>query len=64
MISRPIHIPAPSELDIGDRNFPKKYFAWTDQIRTEMDELYVLTKRTIGESRALMTQIDQLLARR
>jgi|GraSoiStandDraft_5_1057265.scaffolds.fasta_scaffold124391_2 hypothetical protein len=64
MVARPIHISSPSELDIADHNFPAKCIAWTDQIRFELDDLLVLTKQTIAESRTLMAEIDRMLARR
>lgn len=64
MVARPIHISSPSELDIADHNFPAKCVVWTDQMRFEMDELLVLTKHTIAESRTLIAEIDRVLARR
>lgn len=53
----------PSKLDIRDPAFPARCMAMTDQMRVEMGELIVLTRKHIDESRVLMAQADRLLAR-
>jgi len=53
----------PSKLDIRDPTFPARCRAMADQMRVEMGELVVLTRKHIDESRALMAQADRLLAR-
>jgi hypothetical protein len=60
MLRRPSHILCPP--DLGDPDFRAKCVAWTDQIQFEMDEAVALTKKTLTESKALMKQVDRLLA--
>jgi hypothetical protein len=64
MVSRPIHIFSPSELDIVGSHFRAQCLAWMDQVRLEMKETIGLTKKTIVQSRALMVEADRMLARR
>ena len=54
----------PSELDARGPNFHAKCVLWRAQMRTETVELIALTKRTISETRELLTEVDRLLALR
>jgi NAD+--asparagine ADP-ribosyltransferase len=58
MLTRPARI-LPSERDIRDS---AQCAAWTNQMKSEMAELIGRTKATIARSRALMKELDRLLA--
>jgi len=63
MLHHPAHI-SPSELDVCDPNFRGQLAAWTIQIRSEIEEMFVLTNETIATSKALIEETDRLLALR
>jgi hypothetical protein len=59
MLTRPAHLLSPPE--ITDPDFPAKCAAWTAQLRAEMDETVVATRRTINESLALIKEANRVL---
>jgi hypothetical protein len=59
---RPVSRPA--NLDIRDSDFPEKCLLWTHQLQSDMDELIAGTRATLAESRALLQEVDRLLALR
>ena len=61
MMTRPPYIMA-SELDIRDPKFPAQCLAWTGQMRSEMNDLVMMTERTIATSKAVIKKTDRLLA--
>jgi len=60
MLTRPTRILSPP--DISDPDFPALCAAWATQMRSEMQETIALTRRTVAESRALMEEVDRVVA--
>lgn len=63
MATRPAYILA-CEVDVRDPRFPAQCMAWTNQMRSEIQEIIALTNGTIATSKALIKQADRLLALR
>ena len=62
MLTRPAYILSPP--DTTDPNFPALCAVWTGQMRSEMQETIGLTRKTLAESRALMAEVDRIIARK
>jgi hypothetical protein len=62
MLARPARILSPPDID--DPDFQALCAAWTGQMRHEMQETIATTWDTIAKSRALMAEIDRMLALR
>ena len=61
MLTRPTRIPPP---DIDDPDFGALCRMWTRQMRSEMQETIAVTMHTLAQSRALMAEVDRVLARK
>lgn len=55
---------SPSELNCDDPQFPQQIAVWVAQAQHDMQLTVVATKKTIYESRALLANVDRVLARR
>jgi hypothetical protein len=62
MLARHQYILSPP--DITDPSFPALCAIWTRQMRSEMQETIALTRKTLAESRALMAEVDRIIARK
>ena len=54
----------PRELDPHDPNFERKSRSWAFEAQCQMNELVLRTRETVEESRALVAEVDRLLARK
>jgi hypothetical protein len=60
MLRRPTHTRAPS--DVYGPEFLSRYGDWKAHISSEMQETVAATRRTIEQSKALIAEIDRVLA--
>jgi hypothetical protein len=60
MLNRPDYIPR-WLLDPRDPDFVRQGFAWSDQMRSEMDDLVITTRKQIATTRILLAETDRLL---
>lgn len=54
----------PLEFDVYDPDFPRKCRTWSMETQSEIVELIARTENELAISRAIMTQVDRILARR
>jgi hypothetical protein len=62
MVDQPLHVFL-TELDLRDPKFAQKCLSWMGQKQREIAELVAKTEKTIAQSRTVIAEADQLLAR-
>jgi hypothetical protein len=63
MLTRPSHL-SPAQIDTTDTDFHAHCVDWAKDMRSEIDELVILSRKSLNESWALLAQINRVLERR
>jgi hypothetical protein len=56
------HTSKPFDLDICDPDFGQQMLVWALQVQCEMHELVLNTKETIAATKAMIAEVDRMLA--
>ena len=52
----------PLEFDVRDPNFPRQCVQWSRDTQSEIATTIALTEKELAVSRAIMSQVDRILA--
>jgi hypothetical protein len=56
--------PLSFKIDLSDPDFAREFRLWATETQSQMHELFSTAAETIYRSRALMAEIDRMLAQR